>query len=133
MDVHERAVAMAAAVAAGVGAVIAAAVRVWRKPSSQAEMITASQAALGDAIARLQSEVKRLQDRVDGLEAENADCRGENRQLWQWAESLEEMLRRSGIPIPARDMPRSFIVMEAERVTVMKPDRAAQVGDDGEH
>lgn len=130
MDAHERAAAIAAAVAAGLAGVIAAVVRVWRKPSSQAEMIAAAQGALGDSIARLSAEVERLHERVADLEAENAECRGENRQLWQELDSLGELLRRAGIPIPARELPRSFIVMEAGRVTVMKPSGAPQLGDE---
>lgn len=137
MDLPERVMAFAVAIAAAVGGIIAAVVKVWRKPSSQAEMIAAAQGALGDAIERLEREVGRMQDRIEALEAENAECRGENRQLWQWADSLEVRLRKAGIPIPARELPRSFIVMEAGQVTVMKPaprdDDVPPRADEDEH
>lgn len=126
MDLPEKAAAAAVAIAAAVGGIVAAVVKVWRKPSSQAEMIAAAQGVLGDAIERLEREVGRMQTRIEALEAENAECRGENRQLWQWADSLEIRLRKAGIPIPARELPRSFIVMEEGRVTVLKPAPSAE-------
>jgi hypothetical protein len=127
-------------VAAAVGAVLAAVVQAWRKPSSQAELIAAIQKAAHDQIQDLREEVERLQTRVEdvekanaGLKAANAACQGENRQLWQELESLEAFLRRSGIDVPARDLPRSFIVFEADRVTVLTPDMPQDGGgNDGD-
>jgi septal ring factor EnvC (AmiA/AmiB activator) len=73
----------------------------------------------------LQSRVNELLTRVEALERENVECRGENAQLHQLIESLEANLARSGIIMPARRAARSFIVMEGGKVTTMTPDAAA--------
>jgi predicted ribosome quality control (RQC) complex YloA/Tae2 family protein len=76
----------------------------------------------------LRKELRLQARRIDVLEQENEACRRDNEQLRgdvanmrQWASSLEELLRRNNIPIAARDMPGSFLVLEGDRSTVMKP------------
>ena len=62
-----------------------------------------------------------LGERVDALEEENETCRGENRELRQHLSSLEVILRDAGIPVPAKELPGSLVVIEGRRTTVMKP------------
>lgn len=104
-----------------IGAVATALVRVWRKPSAPAEMIEAAGQVARDMMGELRSELGRITKRVEDLEEENLQCRGENRQLWSYTIGLERILRDAGIPIPAREMPNTLTVFEGEHMTVLKP------------
>ncbi|WP_426043713.1 hypothetical protein [Caulobacter sp. DWR3-1-2] len=74
----------------------------------------------------LQQRVNELMIRVEALERENVECRGENAQLHQMIESLEQHLARSGIAMPPRRTARPFIVMEGGRTTTLTADQPAQ-------
>lgn len=112
-----------------VGMVVAALVNAWRKPSSHAELEKAINEAARGIVADLRTEVDRLQDRSLQCESENRHMaaridtlEGKNRQLWQRNDSLEALLRREGIPVPERDLPSTFVVLETDRATVLKPE-----------
>lgn len=87
--------------------------------ADQAEAFTQ---ALLQNNGELRSEVDRLARRVETLEAENVQCRGENAQLHQMIESFEEHLRRAGIDMPPRRTARAFTVMEGGKVTSFTPE-----------
>jgi TolA-binding protein len=93
------------------------------KPSSKADLVKVAQEAAQSVIGDLRGEVDRLQGRVEALERENENCRAENNALKQQMQSLEDVLRKNGVQLPARDMPGSFIVLENDRTTVLKPSR----------
>jgi hypothetical protein len=65
--------------------------------------------------------IAQLQVRVRGLEAENEQCRGENRQMSQRFDSLVSELRKRGIDLPARDFPGAFVMLEDGKATVLRP------------
>ena len=120
-----------AGLGAAVGMVLAALVNAWRKPSSNAEMVKAINEAAHGIVSDLRAEVDRVQARAIQCERESREMatridslEGRNRQLWQRNDSLEAVLRREGIPVPARDISGSLIVMEGGHATVFKPDPA---------
>lgn len=79
-------------------------------------------AALQADRAALVGEVAALRDRVDELENENLQCRGETAQMRQHIESLQEHLRRHGINIPKGPRPRGLTVLEDGKATVFTLD-----------
>lgn len=105
------------------GAVLAALINAWRKPSSRAELLAQEWAIASATITRLDGQVERLIGRVEDLEEQNATCQGENRQLRQWGESLVSILRREGLSIPERELPNTFLVLEGDHATLLKPDQ----------
>ena len=72
--------------------------------------------------AALVAEVAALRSRVDELENENHQCRGETAQMRQHIESLQEHLRRHGIDIPKASRPRGLTVLEDGKATVFTLD-----------
>jgi len=103
-----------------IGAITTALVRVWRKPSAPAEMIEAAAAVAEKMIAGLERRVEAQEKRIGEVEAQNARCEGENRQLWSAIWARDRIFRENGIPIPASELPNALVVMEGDRVTVTK-------------
>lgn len=103
------------------GGVVGALVQAFRKPSSRAELEKQALETYSSIIGELRTELSRLGERVDALEEENETCRGENRELRQHLSSLEVILRDAGIPIPAKELPGSLVVIEGRRTTVLQP------------
>lgn len=128
----------------GVGAALATGALAWWKaresvngatlrakieaPADMLEAMGLFQSALNEQAKQLTEDLRkelRIQARrIEALEQENEGCREENSQvrgdlaqLRQWASSLEEILRRNNVPIPARHLPGSFLVLESERST----------------
>jgi len=103
------------------GGVVGALAQAFRKPSTRAELEKQALDTYSSIIAELRTELRRLGERVDALETENESCRGENRELRQHLSSLEVILRDAGIPVPAKELPGSLVILEGRRATVMKP------------
>lgn len=87
-----------------------------------AGFIAALQADRADLLARVAS----LSHRVEELENENLQCRGETAQMRQHIESLQEHLRRHGINIPKATRPRGLTVLEDGKATVFTLDTPAK-------
>jgi len=96
-----------------------------KQPADLLQAMAAFQAALNsqaEAItADLREMVERQGDRIHELEAENEQCRGENRQMSQRLESLEALLRRRGIDLPGLASADSMTVIEVGGVTQFTP------------
>ncbi len=87
--------------------------------SHQAEGFIAALQADRNALT---TEVAQLRHRVEELENENLQCRGETAQMRQHIESLQEHLRRHGIDIPRGARPRGLTVLEDGKATVITLD-----------
>lgn len=72
--------------------------------------------------AALAGEVAALRLRIEELENENRQCRGDTAQMRQHIESLQEHLRRHGIDIPKGQRPRGLTVLEDGKATVITLD-----------
>ncbi len=74
-------------------------------------------------------EIGELKARIELLEHENEQCRGEARQMQQMFDSLVAELRRRGINIAAKDYTGPFIVFEDGKTTVLRPSGHEDVQD----
>lgn len=69
--------------------------------------------------ATLLARIDQQDDRIEQLEHENLQCRGENAQMVQRFESLGSYLRRHGIDVPATGLTGSFITLDGDASTVL--------------
>jgi septal ring factor EnvC (AmiA/AmiB activator) len=112
------------------------------KASPPAE-VTASQAHMAVALneqaelmlARQDQRIAKLETRLEGVEAENRQCRlenealrqdiaklhGENADLREQVSTLQQAVRDQGIASAAREAPGTFIAIEGDKTMVMTP------------
>ncbi|MDO1560433.1 hypothetical protein Q0812_13440 [Brevundimonas sp. 2R-24] len=72
-------------------------------------------------VSDLRHQLEEQAKRIEALEADKEQCRGENRQMAQRVDSLEALLRRNGITVPEATARGALLVVEGGQATVMKP------------
>jgi hypothetical protein len=93
--------------------------------STQAEAFIAALQAdrshLEEKVAGLEAKIEEQAGVIEGLKRAHEDCLGENRQMGQRHSSLEDELRRLGVPIHAGGRATGLIEFSGGKATMLMP------------